>query len=74
MQLGGWKTEKMMRRYAAVTDTTLRRRRWLVVVLERLQSKHGYGRRLLRQRVIPIAIAVVPDSKSVVGSGTGPRS
>jgi hypothetical protein len=24
MQLGGWKTEKMMRRYAAVTDTTLR--------------------------------------------------
>ena len=23
MQLGGWKTEKMMRRYAAVTDTTL---------------------------------------------------
>ena len=25
MQLGGWKTERMMRRYAAVTDTTLRR-------------------------------------------------
>lgn len=24
MQLGGWKTEKMMRRYAAGTDTTLR--------------------------------------------------
>jgi integrase len=24
MALGGWKTEKMMRRYAAVTDTTLR--------------------------------------------------
>jgi integrase len=24
MQLGGWKTEKMMRRYAAVTDATLR--------------------------------------------------
>jgi len=24
MQLGGWKTEKMMRRYAAVTDRTLR--------------------------------------------------
>jgi integrase len=24
MQLGGWKTEKMMRRYAAVTDQTLR--------------------------------------------------
>lgn len=24
MQLGGWKTEKMMRRYAAVTDLTLR--------------------------------------------------
>ena len=24
MQLGGWKTERMMRRYAAVTDTTLR--------------------------------------------------
>lgn len=24
MQLGGWRTEKMMRRYAAVTDTTLR--------------------------------------------------
>jgi integrase len=24
MPLGGWKTEKMMRRYAAVTDTTLR--------------------------------------------------
>jgi integrase len=24
MQLGGWKTEKMMRRYAAVADTTLR--------------------------------------------------
>jgi len=25
MQLGGWKTERMMRRYAAVTDATLRR-------------------------------------------------
>ena len=25
MQLGGWKTERMMRRYAAVTDSTLRR-------------------------------------------------
>lgn len=25
MQLGGWKTEKMMRRYAAVTDASLRR-------------------------------------------------
>jgi hypothetical protein len=24
MQLGGWKTEKMMRRYTAVTDTVLR--------------------------------------------------
>ena len=24
MALGGWKTERMMRRYAAVTDTTLR--------------------------------------------------
>jgi len=24
MQLGGWKTERMMRRYAAVTDQTLR--------------------------------------------------
>jgi hypothetical protein len=24
MALGGWKTEKMMRRYAAVTDATLR--------------------------------------------------
>lgn len=24
-QLGGWKTEKMMRRYAPVTDQTLRR-------------------------------------------------
>ena len=24
MQLGGWKTERMMRRYAAVTDKTLR--------------------------------------------------
>jgi hypothetical protein len=25
MALGGWKTERMMRRYAAVTDQTLRR-------------------------------------------------
>ena len=25
MALGGWKTERMMRRYAAVTDRTLRR-------------------------------------------------
>jgi len=25
MALGGWKTERMMRRYAAVTDETLRR-------------------------------------------------
>jgi hypothetical protein len=25
MALGGWKTERMMRRYAAVTDATLRR-------------------------------------------------
>jgi hypothetical protein len=24
MALGGWKTERMMRRYAAVTDRTLR--------------------------------------------------
>jgi len=24
MTLGGWKTERMMRRYAAVTDATLR--------------------------------------------------
>jgi len=24
MALGGWKTERMMRRYAAVTDQTLR--------------------------------------------------
>jgi hypothetical protein len=24
MALGGWKTERMMRRYAAVTDATLR--------------------------------------------------
>jgi hypothetical protein len=24
MTLGGWKTERMMRRYAAVTDETLR--------------------------------------------------
>jgi hypothetical protein len=24
MELGGWKTERMMRRYAAVTDRTLR--------------------------------------------------
>jgi integrase len=26
MALGGWKTERMMRRYAAVTDRTLRAR------------------------------------------------
>jgi len=25
MALGGWKTERMMRRYAAVTDDTLKR-------------------------------------------------
>jgi hypothetical protein len=39
MQLGGWKTEKMMRRYAAVTDQTLR---------AAAEAVSGQGRRVLR--------------------------
>jgi hypothetical protein len=44
MALGGWKTERMMRRYAAVTDTTLRR------AAEAVSGNEG-------QRLFPSAIA-----------------
>jgi integrase len=42
MQLGGWKTEKMMRRYAAVTDLTLR---------AAAEAVSGSGRWQIRQDV-----------------------
>jgi hypothetical protein len=37
MTLGGWKTERMMRRYAAVTDQTLRGAAEAVSGAEQLQ-------------------------------------
>jgi len=41
MVLGGWKTERMMRRYAAVTDQTLRAAAEAVSGAESLRTQAG---------------------------------
>jgi hypothetical protein len=41
MALGGWKTERMMRRYAAVTDQTLRAAAEAVAGVEPVASQHS---------------------------------
>jgi integrase len=42
MALGGWKTERMMRRYAAVTDQTLRAAAEAVAGAEPLNQRHDW--------------------------------
>ena len=43
MALGGWKTERMMRRYAAVTDKTLRAAAEAVSGVEMLRGVGSYA-------------------------------
>lgn len=48
MALGGWKTERMMRRYAAVTDQTLR------AAAEAVSGSEGWLTRSARSNILPI--------------------